>query len=124
MDYSSEVRRRFDSAVRESCASGADRLVTGEAEDCTLNLWVRFQLEIAEGTVAKAWFEVFGCPHAIAAASWVADWIEGRPVAAIRELNIHEAARELEIPVAKMGKLIRIEDAVMACVETARGADK
>jgi NifU-like protein involved in Fe-S cluster formation len=89
--------------------------VAGEAEDRTLHVWVRFQLQIVDGVVKAAGFQVFGCPHTVAAASVVADWLEGRPVAAARELDVKAVCAELEVPVEKLGKLLRIEDAVAAC---------
>jgi NifU-like protein involved in Fe-S cluster formation len=77
---------------------------------------VRFQLQIVDGVVKAAGFQVFGCPHTVAAASVVADWLEGRPVAAARELDVKAVCAELEVPVEKFGKLLRIEDAVAACL--------
>ena len=93
-------------------------LVAGEAEDRTLHVWVRFQLQVVEDVVAAAGFQAFGCPHTVAAASVVADWLEGRSVAAARKLDVRALCAELEVPVEKVGKLLRIEDAVAACWRT------
>ena len=41
--------------------------------------------------------------------------LEGRSVAQARTLNAKEVCAELEVPVEKLGKLLRIEDAVAAC---------
>jgi NifU-like protein involved in Fe-S cluster formation len=89
--------------------------VAGEAEDRTLHVWVRFQLQVVKDVVAAAVFQAFGCPHTIAAASTVADWLEGRPVEAARRLDVKALCAGLEVPVEKLGKLLRIEDAVAAC---------
>jgi NifU-like protein involved in Fe-S cluster formation len=56
----------------------------------------------------------------VAAASAVADWLEGRSVAAARKLDVKEVCAELEVPIEKLGKLLRIEDAVAACWRTDR----
>lgn len=117
MEYSPAVERHF-AAPRKARELPLELpgLVAGEAEDRTLHVWVRFQLQIVEGIIAAAGFRVFGCPHAIAAASAVAEWLEGRSVDAARRLDVKEVCAELEVPVEKLGKLLRIEDAVAACL--------
>jgi NifU-like protein involved in Fe-S cluster formation len=122
MEYSRAVQRHF-AAPKRARELPPDRLglVVGEAEDRTLQVWVRFQLRIVDGVVAAAGFKAFGCPHTIAAASVVADWLEGRPIEAARTLDVRRVCAELEIPVEKLGKLLRIEDAVAACWRTRDG---
>jgi NifU-like protein involved in Fe-S cluster formation len=95
--------------------AGTRGLVAGEAEDRTLHVWVRFELQIVDGTVAAAAFQAFGCPHTVAAASVVAGWLEGRSVDEARKLDGQAVCAELKVPVEKLGKLLRIEDAVAAC---------
>ena len=67
--------------------------------------------------VAAAGFQAYGCPHTVAAASAVAEWLEGRPLAEARKLDVKAVCAELEVPVEKLGKLLRIEDAVAACCQ-------
>jgi NifU-like protein involved in Fe-S cluster formation len=119
MEYSLAVQRHF-AAPKKAVELPAARpgLVTGEAEDRTLHVWVRFQLQIVDGVVAAAGFQAFGCPHTVAAASIVAEWLEGRSVEAARKLDVKAACAELEVPIEKLGKLLRIEDAVAACWRT------
>jgi NifU-like protein involved in Fe-S cluster formation len=116
MEYSSAVVRRFDAPNRAGeLPDGAPGLVSGEAEDRTLHVWVRFQLQVIDGFVRAARFQAFGCPHTVAAASLVADWLEGQSVVAARGLDVKALCAELEVPVEKLGKLLRIEDALLAC---------
>ena len=56
----------------------------------------------------------------MAAASVVAEWLEGRRVDDARELDVRALCAELDVPVEKLGKLLRIEDAVAACWRTAQ----
>ncbi len=72
-----------------------------------------------DGAVAAVGFQVFGCPHTMAAASAVAEWLEGRRLEEARELDVKALCAELEVPVEKLGKLLRIEDAVAACCRAA-----
>jgi NifU-like protein involved in Fe-S cluster formation len=116
MEYNSAVERHF-AAPHEAreLPAGSSSLVAGEAEDRTLHVWVRFELQIAGGVIVAARFQAFGCPHTVAAASAVADWLEGRSVEAARKLDARAVCAELDVPVEKLGKLLRIEDAVAAC---------
>jgi NifU-like protein involved in Fe-S cluster formation len=116
MEYSAAVDRHFAATSRaRELPPDVPGLVAGEAEDRTLHVWVRFQLQVRGGVVAAAAFQAFGCPHTIAAASVVADWLEGRPVAVASGLDVKAVCAELEVPVEKLGKLLRIEEAVAAC---------
>jgi NifU-like protein involved in Fe-S cluster formation len=115
MDYSPEVLQRFRSPLRAGNLDPAPSVVCGEAQDRALNIWVRFQLEVADGRIERARFQVFGCPHAVAAADRAAEWLEGRAVGEIENWDAHAVAHALEVPAEKLGKLLRIEDAVLAC---------
>jgi NifU-like protein involved in Fe-S cluster formation len=119
MDYSSEVVQRFAAAtpVQGPFGSGraGARTAAAEAEDKTLNVWVRFEVEVSQGIIDAAGFQVFGCPHCVAAASWVAEWLRGRPADALHRVNARQVQAALQVPTEKLGKLLRIEDAVAAC---------
>jgi NifU-like protein involved in Fe-S cluster formation len=115
MEYSSEVVRRFDSARGlAELPHGAAGLLAGEAEDRTLHVWVRVHLQVIDGAIQTARFAVFGCPHTVAAASRAAEWLEGRLLTDAARLDIRALQAELGVPVEKLGKLLRIEDAVSA----------
>ena len=119
MEYSSAVERHFAATERARELPGeSPGLVAGEAEDRTLHVWVRFQLQVVEDVVAAAGFQAFGCPHTVAAASVVADWLEGQSVESARGLDVKALCAELDVPIEKLGKLLRIEDAVAACWRT------
>jgi NifU-like protein involved in Fe-S cluster formation len=116
MDYSSEVLRRFESPLRAGeLAEELPTVARGEAEDRSLNLWARFDVRAENGVVRAVRFQLFGCPHAVAAADWIAEWLEGRELADLERLDVRAVARELDIPQEKLGKLLRIEDALLAC---------
>jgi NifU-like protein involved in Fe-S cluster formation len=113
MDYSDAVLRRFAGQPRRPDRAQDDaEVVTAEAEDRSLNLWVRFELRHSGGSIDAIRYSVFGCPHAIAAAGSLADALEGKPLAALLEPDIQATARELNLPREKFGKLLRMEDAL------------
>jgi hypothetical protein len=93
-----------------------------EAEDRALNVWVRFRVEVSRGYIRSAEFEVFGCPHTVAAASWAADWLRGGRAERLERLDVQEMRRALDVPTEKLGKLLRLEDAVLACSARLRHA--
>lgn len=117
MEYSPETLRRFGQAGGGTEPPGDTRgtWVAGEAEDRTLQVWVRFELNVHEGRVEAVRFRVFGCPHTIAAASYAADEIAGQPAEFLGRLDVRAWGRALDVPVEKLGKLLRIEDALIAC---------
>ena len=115
MAYGPEVRRRFASAGRASLDETDARVVTGTAEDRALGVWVKFQMHVADSVVDQVGYEVFGCPDTVAATSLIAERLSGRRIAAIPDIDIRAIAVELSIPVDKLGKLLRIEDAALAC---------
>ena len=116
MEYTQAVVRHFDAPERVGeLPHGTPGLVAGEAEDRSLHVWVRFELAIVADVVRAARFQAFGCPHTVAAASVVAGWLEGRRVAEAKTLDAQALCRDLAFPVEKLGKLLRIEDAVAAC---------
>jgi NifU-like protein involved in Fe-S cluster formation len=120
MDYSSEVRERFAAPVRagDILLDTADAF-EGVAEDRSLSVWVRFQIQIRGTRIDRVRFRAFGCPHTLAAADRIAGILEGQPVTAIASLNLRALADELAVPREKFGKLLRLEDALMACLAAA-----
>ena len=116
MDYGSEVEQRFLSPSRVGeFEEGTPGLVSGEAQDRTLIVWIRFQVQVLDGTIRAARFNVYGCPYTVAAADWAAEWVEGRPGEALTKLGMRERREALGVPVEKLGNLLVIEDAVAQC---------
>ena len=116
MEYSSEVVRRCDAPRRVGeLPHATPGLSSGEAEDRSLQVWVRFDLQVQNGVIQTVRFEAFGCPHTVAAADLVAERLEGQPVHAARRVNAQELMKALDVPVEKLGKLLRIADAAAAC---------
>lgn len=116
MDYSAEVQRRFLAPARAGAiSSNARGVIEGAAEDRSLNLWVRFQVQVQGGTIKCVRYQAYGCPHSLAAADLVACDLEGRPVDALTNIDLEILAAEIQLPREKLGNLLRIEDALAAC---------
>ena len=115
MDYSTEVRRRFAAAVPNWVDHSEGVVVVAEAEDRTLGVWARCQMSVVDSTIASVAFEVFGCPDFIAASSLIAERLCGQSLKTLDQIDVRRVAVELSIPTEKLGKLLRMEDAVLAC---------
>ena len=57
MEYNAAVQRHFAApALARELPRGKPGLVAGEAEDRALHVWIKFELQIADGAVAAAGF--------------------------------------------------------------------
>jgi NifU-like protein involved in Fe-S cluster formation len=123
LEYSGEVRRRFENAPRHGrvLAHPAERLAGG-AGDVGRGVRVEFEARVRDGQIAECRFRAYGCPHVIAAASWVAEHAEGRSTGDTGWLDPRRLAELLEAPPHKLGSLLVVEDAFRACVAGRREA--
>jgi NifU-like protein involved in Fe-S cluster formation len=78
--------------------SGTARVRTGESGAEEQGILVRMQLRSdGSGRAEEARFQAFGCPAAIACASWIAEWAAGKPFAELGQLRARQLAAELEL---------------------------
>jgi len=87
-------------------------LVCAVAGDAEQGARVRFEFRVEGGRVLEARFRAFGCPHFIAAASWLTDRFSGAGRAELENWDWREAAEALDVPPAKFGRLLTLQDAV------------
>jgi len=92
-------------------------LLTGEAGGPSQDAWVRWQLAVEDGMVARAAFQSLGCPHTEAVLLWLQGELPGRPIGDLIPGGPLEWASSLGVPSEKLGRLLIVEDALMACVE-------
>jgi NifU-like protein involved in Fe-S cluster formation len=67
---------------------------------------------VVEQRVADVRFLAFGCPHLLAAASWLTDRLRGAGREELLAWDWREAADALDVPPAKFGRLLTLQDAV------------
>lgn len=117
LEYSCEVRQRFENAPRHGrvLAAPSERLA-GAAGETGRGVRVEFEARVRGGRIAECRFRAYGCPHVIAAASWVAEQAEGRVAGETDWLDPRRLAALLEVPPYKLGSLLVVEDAFRACV--------
>ena len=125
MDYCPEVRRRFSAPASAGVMPpDAGHVFEGAAEDRSLGFWVRFQVRLRGSGIEAVSFQAYGCPHSLAAADLVAEELAGRPVDALVRIDVDDIATRLEVPREKLGKLLRIEDALAACHRMAASKER
>ncbi len=115
MEYSSEVRRRLERPSCRGVLASAVGSASATAEDRSLNVWVRVQVEVDGETLVAARYDAYGCPHFLAGADWIVERLAGQPAAALTEVATGDAVAALDVPTEKIGKLLVIEDALAAC---------
>jgi len=91
--------------------------VSGAAGQREHGTEVVFHIGIDATRMAEITFQVFGCPHTIAACSVLAEHLTGRPAALLDDIRAAELVAGLALPVEKMGRLLVIEDALRKCRE-------
>jgi hypothetical protein len=123
MKYNEQTRRYFETAARAGILPGT-LVYRGAAGNREYGTWVQFDLQTASGTLEDARFLAFGCPHTIAVAAWVAEQAVGRPV--IRRLpeSVQALGLQFAVPVEKLGRLLIVEDAWLAAIDSAMRAEQ
>jgi hypothetical protein len=120
VNYSPLTRRYFDRADGAGVLSGP-RVVRAAAGSRAQGTWVQFDLAwrppaappaaAAAPEIEAARFLAFACPHTIAVASWVVECSVGGTVSGRLPETVQAIARRFDVPVAKLGRLLIVEDA-------------
>jgi NifU-like protein involved in Fe-S cluster formation len=111
--YNAQTLRRFRTTPGSTPLPSGMSCVTGRAGDREHGAEVLILLAIADERVAAASFRAFGCPHLIAAASLATEQLVGCSAADLLVWDWHPVAVELEVPAAKSGRLLTLQDAVV-----------
>ena len=97
---------------------GTERSVRGVAGDRAHGTEVVFYIRVRDEAIAEIRYQVFGCPHTIAACALAAERLTGQPVDALMEMTPESLAVELDAPVEKMGRILVVQDALRNCFVT------
>jgi NifU-like protein involved in Fe-S cluster formation len=122
--YAAEVRRRMRELPGAGELPAGPGVVHGGSGDAEQGAQVRFDLRVEDGRIRDARFRAFGCPHFLAAASWLTERLVGAGRAGLEAWDWREAAEALDVPPAKFGRLLTLQDAVRDAARNWRGAAK
>jgi NifU-like protein involved in Fe-S cluster formation len=98
-------------------ADGQPRWVSGEAGRERHGTRVRFLLRLDRERLLEVRYRAYGCPHTLAACEWVSQRLES--VGPERVGSAADWAATLQIPPARLGRLLVVEDALKAALEAA-----
>lgn len=110
--YSVEVLRRLRETPGAGDLTTGGHVIRGHAGEREQGVEVRLECAVDAGRVAEARFRAFGCPHVLAAASWLTERMKGARREDLLAWDWHEAAEALEVPPAKFGRLLTLQDAL------------
>ena len=86
----------------------------GEAGRLDQGAVFHLSARIAGVRLAEVRFRAYGCPHCLAAASWLTQRLDQATLEDVQRFRWREAAQVLDIPAEKAGRLLVLEDAVAA----------
>ncbi len=113
--YSELVKRYFANPVHAGqLPDEYNKAVVGEAAESETGARVILYAVVDRDTVRILRYQVFGCPHLIAAAEAFCGEAEGQPVATLLQLDVPGLMDKLTIPVEKTGRVLILEDAAKA----------
>jgi NifU-like protein involved in Fe-S cluster formation len=118
--YSPLVVDHFDQPRNVGRFEPAPDVITARAGKHEQGAEFVVSVRLAGARIAAARFEVYGCPHCIAAASWLSERLVGRTLADLEAWTWREAVAALQIPPEKRGRLLILEDALRALAEAWR----
>lgn len=105
--YNGKVREYFANPAHAGEVSGG---VAAFFEDQGLR--IRITAALKKGVLAELRFQVWGCPHVIAAAEAFCRHFEARPAVDLEAFETAQIMEHLAVPVEKTGRILVLEDTV------------
>ena len=113
--YSPLVLDHFLHPRRVGDLADANASATAGNEACGDTL--QLQLKIENGRIADARFRALGCTAAIAASSFLTDWLPGRTLEEARSLTNEDLAKRMGgLPAGRVHCSVLAEEALAACL--------
>ncbi len=116
-EYSPAVVDHFERPRNSGHFAADEGVIRGVAGDVGQGTMFALSARIAGDRIEAVRFEAYGCPHCIAAGSWLSERLVGLTRAGLNEWNWREADQALRFPLEKRGRLLILEDAVRALGE-------
>ena len=101
----------------EPAATGTARVLCGEAGREQRGTRVRFMLRLAGKRLVEVRYRAYGCPYTLAACEWLATRLESAGRGSLGAPA--DWVQQLQIPQARLGRLLVVEDALIAALAAA-----
>jgi NifU-like protein involved in Fe-S cluster formation len=111
-DYPPLVIDHFELPRNSGHFEAGDNVIKGVAGSVAQGTMFVLSARIAVERIEAVRFEVYGCPHCIAAGSWLSERLVGLGQAELNAWSWREADEALLFPAEKRGRLLILEDAV------------
>jgi NifU-like protein involved in Fe-S cluster formation len=112
--YSSLVVEHFAQPRNVGRFASATDVIAASAGDPEQGVRFDLSARVRDERIVALRFEVYGCPHCIAAGSLLSERLQGATQDELRRWSWRETAEQLEFPPEKRGRLLVLEDAVRA----------
>ncbi len=99
--YADHVIDHFERPRNTGRFTPASDVIVGEAGRVEQGVRFTLSAKIADERIRAMRFEAYGCPHCIAAGSWLSERLVGATRADLLDWNWREAADALEAPAGK-----------------------
>ena len=121
--YSPLVVEHFERPRNLGCLEPSADVIDAAAGSIDRGARFHLSARVEQGRVGSVRIETYGCPHCIAAASFVSERLVGATQQQLASWSWRELAQVLEFPAEKRGRLLILEDAIRGLAEawTARG---
>jgi len=112
LPYSPMVIDHFDHPRNSGRLAPANDVVEAEAGSIAQGALFHLSARFERDALVDVRFETYGCPHCVAAASWLTQRLTGATADDLARWEWREAADMLEVPAEKRGHLLTLEDTV------------
>ncbi|HEY0681092.1 MAG TPA: iron-sulfur cluster assembly scaffold protein [Steroidobacter sp.] len=116
-EYSPTVVDHFEHPRNSGHFEAGEGVIKGTAGDIDQGTMFALSARIAGDRIEAVRFEAYGCPHCIAAGSWLSERLVGLTRQELRAWRWRDADQALRFPMEKRGRLLILEDAVRALSE-------
>jgi NifU-like protein involved in Fe-S cluster formation len=111
-EYSSTVVDHFEHPRNSGCFEAGEGVIRGTAGSVAQGTMFVLSARVAGHRIEAVRFEAYGCPHCIAAGSWLSERLVGLDRDQLRAWRWRDADQALGFPLEKRGRLLILEDAV------------
>ena len=116
-EYSPIVVDHFQSPRNTGRLEAGEGVIKGVGGSVAQGTMFALTARLAGNRIEAVRFEAYGCPHCIAAGSWLTERLVGLTEPGLRQWRWRAADDALRFPAEKRGRLLILEDAVRALSE-------
>jgi NifU-like protein involved in Fe-S cluster formation len=117
-EYTSVVVDHFEQPRNGGHFEAGEGVIQGVAGSIAQGTMFALSARLGGERIEAVRFEAYGCPHCIAAGSWLSERLVGLTQPELRAWRWREADQALRFPLEKRGRLLILEDAVRALGES------